>query len=170
MKKITKMPTAIALLYFSYAILIFGIAISVWLLILRFSGFRSLLMGFSILITSFFLAVLARMFGNIGQILFDSKSLMSRELERLNQNIINLSSQSQNQNQELIVQIQSFRKSLEEVIGNSNKELDSSVRKGLQNIKSDLEQINCDSKDINQHIHQIQIFFEQIERHLELKK
>lgn len=32
------------------------------------------------------------------------------------------------------------------------------------------EQANCDLKDINQGIHQIKVFFEPIERHLNLKK
>ena len=40
----------------------------------------------------------------------------------------------------------------------------------LQAVKNHMEQINCDTKDINQNIHQIKIFFEQIERHLDLKK
>ncbi len=31
-------------------------------------------------------------------------------------------------------------------------------------------QMNCDSKDMNQNIHQIRDFFEKIERHLDLKK
>ncbi len=40
----------------------------------------------------------------------------------------------------------------------------------LQTLKNSLEQLNCDSKDVNQNIHQIKTFFEQIERHLDLKK
>ena len=137
MKKINMMPITIASLYFSYAIVIFGLVTSMWLLIFKFSGSKSVLLSFSILIASLFLAIVLRVFGNIGQILFDLKNLM-----------------------------QSFRKSLEEAIEKS----DSSARDGLQNIKSNLEQINCDSKDINQYIHQIQTFFEQIAKHLELKK
>lgn len=37
-------------------------------------------------------------------------------------------------------------------------------------MNSMVEQISCDSKDINQNIHQIKTFFEQIERHLDLKR
>lgn len=37
-------------------------------------------------------------------------------------------------------------------------------------IRKYLEQMNCDSKDINHNIFQIKDFFEQIERHLDLKK
>ncbi|MBZ9577954.1 hypothetical protein KJA13_02860 [Patescibacteria group bacterium] len=40
----------------------------------------------------------------------------------------------------------------------------------LQSISNNCEQINCDLKDINQHIYQIKAFFEQIERRLDLKK
>ncbi len=199
MKKINLMPTTIVSLYFSYTIVILGLAISMWLVIFQFSGLKSVLLSLSILIVSLFSAILLRVFGNIGQILFDLKNLIARDLGNLNQDIVNLSSQAQNQSRELVAQIQSLRKNLEEVIEKSdsatrdglqkqNRELvaqiqslrksleevieksDSSARDGLQNIKSNLEQINCDSKDINQYIHQIQTFFEQIARHLELKK
>ncbi|MBU3933806.1 MAG: hypothetical protein KKH11_04000, partial [Candidatus Omnitrophica bacterium] len=40
----------------------------------------------------------------------------------------------------------------------------------IPSISNNCEQINCDLKDINQHIYQIKAFFEQIERHLDLKK
>lgn len=40
----------------------------------------------------------------------------------------------------------------------------------LEKNETGLEQINCDSKDISQNIHQIRTFFEQIEKHLDLKK
>ncbi|MFA5200056.1 MAG: hypothetical protein WC442_04000 [Candidatus Omnitrophota bacterium] len=40
----------------------------------------------------------------------------------------------------------------------------------LQILASSSEQINCDSKDLNQNISQIKTFFEQIERHLDLKQ
>ncbi len=160
------MPTTIVSLYFSYIVVIFGIVTSMWLLIFKFSGLKSVLLSLSILIVSLFSAILLRVLGNIGQILFDLKNLIARDLGNLNQDIVNLSSQAQNQSRELVAQIQSLRKSLEETIEKS----DSSARDGLQNIKTNLEQINCDSKDINQYIHQIQTFFEQIARHLELKK
>lgn len=42
--------------------------------------------------------------------------------------------------------------------------------KEVQFLKNDIEQINCDTKDANENIHQIKGFFEQIEKHLELKK
>jgi hypothetical protein len=40
----------------------------------------------------------------------------------------------------------------------------------LAAIKESFNQITCDSKDMNQNIRQIKVFFEQIERHLDLKK
>ncbi|MBU1869706.1 MAG: hypothetical protein KJ818_04460, partial [Candidatus Omnitrophica bacterium] len=45
-----------------------------------------------------------------------------------------------------------------------------SICKELQNFKIVFEQLNCDSKELNQNIYQIKNFFEQIERHLDLKK
>ena len=37
-------------------------------------------------------------------------------------------------------------------------------------IKDNFNQMNCDSKDMNQNIYQIRTFFEQIQKHLDLKK
>ena len=40
----------------------------------------------------------------------------------------------------------------------------------LIQIKDNLNQMNCDSRDMNHNIQQIRVFFERIERHLDLKK
>ena len=40
----------------------------------------------------------------------------------------------------------------------------------LEKNGASLEQINCDSKDIAQNIHQIKTFFERIDKHLDLKR
>ena len=57
-----------------------------------------------------------------------------------------------------------------------NQELNSKIQYLNQNIyeikmlKEKDEQMVCDLKDINQNIYEIKTFFEQIERHLDLKK
>ena len=112
MRKSNKMPTAKALLVFSWLIGILGLATSGYLTIFRFNGLDSVISGILILFGGLLLAVVIRMLANIGQMVFDIKC----------------------------------------------------------QIWNNLEQINCDSKDINQNIHQIKTFFERIEGHLDLKK
>lgn len=114
-----KIPTTLILLLFSWLIAILGLIASIYLIIFNFKGVSSIANSSFILLGSLFLAVVTRMFANIGQMLFDLKK------ETVETKYINLNY---------------------------------------------LEQINCDLKDINQDINQIKTFFEQIERHLDLKK
>ena len=113
--KINKMPTTILLLGFSWLVVILGFFAGGYLIISGPKEFNSLISGLSILLGTLFLALIIRMFGNAGQILFD----LLRE---------------------------------------------------TQDLKSLLKQMDCHSKDINQNINRITAFFEQIERHLDLKK
>ena len=131
--------TTIASKYSSYALVIIGLAISICLLILSPSQVKSYVISFFILITSLFLALFLRIFGNINQMLFDFKGLMSNELGDLNRNIITFSYQAENQNQELINQIKSFHQSLEARIENLSKESDRSVLEVLENLKNSLD-------------------------------
>jgi len=62
---------------------------------------------------------------------------------------------------------------LNKIITELNHKLISELKSlsvSLQMLASSSEQINCDSKDLNQNISQIKIFFEQIEKHLDLKQ
>ncbi|MBU0548570.1 MAG: hypothetical protein KJ710_03060, partial [Candidatus Omnitrophica bacterium] len=79
-------------------------------------------------------------------------------------------------NQELRGQLQlqagSLNQDLQAIINKLDKtshEANELIRK-LAAIKDAFNQMNCDSKDMNQNILQIRVFFEQIERHLDLKK
>jgi len=55
-----------------------------------------------------------------------------------------------------------------------SNELSLNIKEVIQNFSSTLDKkvdyINCDTKDINENINKIKIFFEQIERNLDLKK
>jgi len=103
-----KIPTTRALLVGSWAIPVLGTIRGGYLIISKFNNIDLLMRGLLIVLGSLVLAVVVRMFANIGQMIFELRSMV--------------------------------------------------------------EQINCDSKDINQDIHQLKIFFEQIREHLDLKK
>ena len=70
---------------------------------------------------------------------------------------------------ELQNQASELNKSILRLSGELVSEL-KSLSANLQILASSSEQINCDSKDLNQNISQIKTFFEQIERHLDLKQ
>lgn len=69
--KIHKMPTTMLLLFFSWLITILGFLAGGYLIIFRPDGFNSLLSGLLILPGTFLLALIIRMLGNAGQMLFD---------------------------------------------------------------------------------------------------
>ena len=138
--KINKMPTTILLLGFSWLVVILGFFASGYLIISGHKEFNSLISGLSILLGTLFLALIIRMFGNAGQILFD----LLRETQGLKSLHQGLTSQLQ-----------------EQIIA---------IRNDLQALSNTLKQMGCHSKDINQNINRITAFFEQIERHLDLKK
>ena len=85
----------------------------------------------------------------------------------------NLKAELQVQTLELEKIINGLNQSLSTSISGLDHDLLSEIKllnAGLQNLSSSCEQINCDSKDLNQNINQIKNFFEQIERHLDLKQ
>ena len=91
---------------------------------------------------------------------------LSNNLQALHQETTSFSKGLQALHQDLKTQVQAQTTTL----SNNLQALDQDLKTQLQAQKSTLEQISCDSKDINQNIHQIRTFFEQIERHLDLKK
>ena len=145
-----KMPITKALLFFSYLIAACGLGIGVggsWMLF-KSKDMNSFICGFFILIGSLFLAALIRMFADIGQIIFDLRvgiQNSSRQANALNEKL----------NKELRDQLQLQANEL--------------IQK-IAVIKDNFNQMNLNSKDMNQNIHQIRVFFEQIEKHLNLKK
>ncbi len=57
---------------------------------------------------------------------------------------------------------------------NSTKQLliqnSKEITKGIDNMEHTLQQVNCDSKDINQNLYKLTSFLGEIEKHLDLKK
>jgi 5-bromo-4-chloroindolyl phosphate hydrolysis protein len=152
--KENKMPTARILLFFSVAIAVLGLIISGYIAVINFPGIKGMIIAAAVLFISLFLAIAVRMFSIIGQIIFDLKELIpgglrndERELKIINQHLNQLQSTYDEQLNKL-----------------------QSIYDDLENFKSSLEHIGCDSRDINQNIHDIKYFFEQIEKHLDLKK
>ena len=178
--KINKMPITLVLLATSWFIVASGVFVPVYLFISTGFSQNLLITGFSVLLVSLILSSALRMFANIGQIIFDTKKEIQtiREINHtsaqhllgLNQN---LKTELQNQTSELDKIIKGLNQSLSGNITGLNRDLISEIKlltANLQSLSSSCEQINCDSKDLNQNINQIKNFFEQIERHLDLKQ
>jgi len=93
----------------------------------------------------------------------DQASHESSDLgQRLNQELKN----------QLQLQVGTLSRDLQAIIGKLEKNFTDAKELGnkLATIKDNFSQMNCDSRDMNQNIRQIRVFFEQIERHLDLKK
>jgi len=152
MKKITnKMPITIILLFFSYLIAFCGIGSGVFWVFSQGRDISSFIYGLMILTGSLLLASLIRMFADIGQMIFDTRGDLQDSF-----------SQAREFNQDLRNQLQLQADLL--------KQNFQSIAQDFAAIKNNFDQMNCDSRDMNQNIHQIRDFFEQIERHLDLKK
>lgn len=172
--KSKKMPTALMLLVLSYLIAILGLTGAGVLIVSRFGEVRSLIAGILILVGALSLAAALRMFANIGQILFELNTFLFNDLKSLlsgiTQHIKNIENDSKAAVQSLSQNIAGFRDDSHTQIENLRTELQKTQLQSLETLKTQLEQLGCDSKDISQNINQIKVFFEQIERHLDLKK
>ena len=107
----------------------------------------------------------------------DLKTELKNQTLGLEKNINNLNqdlkTELKNQNLELEKIIRGLNHSLSSNISSLSQDLVSEIKSltsNLQNLSASCEQINCDSKDLNQNINQIKNFFEQIEKHLDLKQ
>ena len=143
-----KMPITMTLLGFSYLIAVCGIGGGSLWMIFKFKDTGCFIYGFLILVGSLLLSALIRMFADIGQMVFDIKA-----------DIWNLFRQAKDSGQ---VQHDA-------IIRQAKESKDVLIQK-LADIKDNFNQMNCDSRDMNQNIQKIRAFFEQIERHLDLKK
>ena len=117
------------------------------------------------------LAAAIRMLGDIGQMLFELKAFLINDFHRIRSQDAReirevLKRGFFDLNQDLGTQLQTLNQDLGTQLQTLNQDLGTQ----LLSISNNCEQINCDLKDINQHIYQIKAFFEQIERHLDLKK
>jgi methyl-accepting chemotaxis protein len=171
------MPMTMALLVFSWLIAILGILAGGYLIIFKFGEINSLVRGLSISLGSLLLAAVIRMFSNIGQMLFDLKDFLFNDLQTLIETSTTLSQEVKETREALSQSLLNLNQDLKDqlqgqttVLTEGLEGLDHSFSSELQSLKNNFEQTSCDSKDISQNIHQITTFFDQIERHLDLKK
>jgi methyl-accepting chemotaxis protein len=165
MKKTEKMPTARACDVFSILAAAVGICAALVYFIPRSINIQSVVLGLLIIFGFFVVAVIVRILGIIGQNLFD-----------LNAKIKSLEDTLKHNKDDLRGSINDFRKDangnasrIESVLDQVNCGMRDS-RGNASHMESILDQVNCDTRDINEGIRQIKVFFEQIERHLNLKK
>jgi len=158
-----KMPITMTLLGFSYLIAVCGIGGGSLWMIFKFKDTGCFIYGFLILVGSLLLSALIRMFADIGQMVFDIKA-----------DIWNLFRQAKDsgqvQHDAIIRQAKDSGQVQHDAIIRQAKESKDVLIQKLADIKDNFNQMNCDSRDMNQNIQKIRAFFEQIERHLDLKK
>ena len=182
----TKMPTTLFLLCCAWLIAISGVAIGTYTIFInKLHNPQAFIISVTILLGSLFLSALVRMISNIGQMLFDIKSLLynnqqafavkdvlSSQLALINDTKAILKMQSENVLNELKI-LPDLIKSQSALVNDTKailKMQSENVLNELKALSELIKQANCDAKDINQNIYQIRNFFEQIERHLDLKK
>lgn len=85
--KIDRMPTTLALSVFSLLITILGLGIGCYLIFFNFGNIISLKHGYLILLGSLLLAVLIRMLGNMGQMLFDLRMELQKQSLSINNDL-----------------------------------------------------------------------------------
>ncbi|NQT89939.1 MAG: hypothetical protein HQ558_01640 [Candidatus Omnitrophica bacterium] len=231
-----KMPITRCLAAVSWLTAIAASGAGLYLILRGFGEAAFLFKGIAVLLAGLIAACCIRMFGNIGQGLFDLKGFLSNDLTILFQEAIGVSSQIRETSQALKAELESLShnlkelksqgsvnmqriiSSLQDVAGNmqsmagdtqsmagntqsmagdmqsmagNTQSMDANIQDSrdqlqalsigisalekeippvLAELKSDSEQMNCDTRDLNQNIQQIRTFFEQIQRHLDLKK
>jgi hypothetical protein len=176
-----KMPITIILLVFSYLIAVCGIGVGSFWMIFKFKATGYFIYGFLILVGSLLLAALIRMFADIGQMVFDIKADIwnlfgqAKALGQVQHDALirQAKDSGQVQHDAFIRQAKELKDSGQvqhDAFIRQAKELKDALIQKLTDIKDNFNQMNCDSRDMNQNIQQIRAFFEQIERHLDLKK
>ena len=165
MKISKKMPVTRILLGFSYLIAAGGIGSGSLWMIFKFNDTGYFINGFLILAGSLFLAALTRMFADIGQIIFDIRIDMQNSFKQTN-------ALNQDLKNQLQLQAASLNKNLLDILSSLSQASQEAkeLSQRFAAIKDNFDQMNCDSKDMNQNIYQIRTFFEQIEKHLDLKQ
>jgi len=143
-----KMPTTRVLDITAAAVLVAGIALCGYVLFFKFTGVNSAIISIIILLMSVVLAGLIRMAGIMAEFLYTSTESLSKATESLSK-----------ATESLFVLKQS-------VVSLS----DDILRQELPGIKHNIERISSDTKDITVSIDDINVFFQKIERHLDLKK
>ncbi len=188
--RINKMPVTLVLLVFSLVWAILGFLQGAHF-IFKAGNNKALIQGLGVLLLSLTVASLIRMFANIGQMIFDfNKNLLlysqklSMKIDELTSNIgsridnlsDNIEERIDNLENNVEVEIDNLRNSSKKNLEETEEKIDS-LNSSLQKLSDEVkllrnsaDSISCDSKDINQNISNIKVFFEQIEKHLDLKK
>lgn len=182
-------PAIVVLSVSSWVIAIIGLVIG------GFYYFTSLEIGLGIVFGSIILAAVVRMLGNIGQMLFElsaySLSFLKgidrgtqdnfQHLQSLNQSLKDNSWEiNQSLKDSFPVLLQSFKdttqtlqqhiQEINQSLKDNSREIKQALQESFRDSGQTLQQINCDSRDMNKDIHDIRNFFEEIEKHLDLKK
>ena len=155
-----RMSTTRILLYFSLFIALDGLLLGIFLVFKQWSLRGALFGGLTLFIFSF-IALLVRMFANIGQMIFELRSEAGRsniQLGSISDNLINLKNETVKCNAQIDLIINKIE---------TNSQL---INAKADHLNDKIDHINCDSKDMNQNINSIKIFFEHIEKNLDLKK
>ncbi len=189
-----KMPTVMFLNILSLVVPCVGFLISVYMIISGFNAnpVKSLISGFLVLLGSLVLAGIVRMMGIIGQMLMDfsgkifsSFDLFSSDLKLQTEVVKDISGllgrfeSTQAKNTEVVKDIFGLLGSLESAQVENKKNILTLFDKlnFLQelvpineNIRDKVEQLNCDSKDINQNLSHLSDFIAQMEKHFDIKE
>jgi hypothetical protein len=163
-KKCDKMPASIVLLTCSWLVALVGLVAAGYRIVSGAYRVESIFTAFLIFLASIVTAGIIRMVANIGQFLLeirDQSLRLNTEVCEIKTNIQDIKTKAQ----ELKILAEGSRTQVEII------KTQLSEKKDLEQKRDSLlEQIGCDSKDLSQNINQIKVFFEQIERHLDLKK
>lgn len=146
--KTERMPTVKALYLISWIVALSGLSLSAIILILKGISPRYMLIAFIVSGGGFISAAFIRASGIIAQILFDFKKEFLILSVNVNRSMENLNLKTYDICRDI--------KQLDSDIGNYIRQANSDIKDSLH--------------DINDNINKIKVFFEQIERHLDLKR
>jgi len=217
-----RMPTTLLLMVFSWLAVFGGVSTVIFFKLAKYKDDNFLISSLLVILGSMLLAAILRMFGNIGQMVFDStknlkvlldenkraKDVLNEaiiglgraisndlkvlsnnltisheenlkvlntaceqfgcDLKDLSQNAFRIKSILEQEDiKEVILELQRSISNSLEVLSNN---LITSHEENLKVLNTAYEQFGCDLKDMKNSTLQIKIFFEQIEKHLNLKK
>jgi hypothetical protein len=158
MKRSEKIPTARVCDLFSIMAVAAGICAALVYVLPRPLSVQMVVLGLLIIFGFFVIAVVVRILGIIGQNLVNLNAKM---------NVIEAVLTSSRDT------LENSRDTLEnsrDVLKSSIENLGCHVDQNAQRLRNVVDQVNCDTRDLNQNIRDIRTFFEQIEKHLNLKK
>jgi len=168
------MPTTKILLFFSWTLAVLGLALSIYVVLFKGVTTASLVMAILTVIGGLVLAAVLRMLANIGQLIFDANCNLFDDLRTFHKN-------KSSQHQEILEQFRVFGRdftgklvdlrSVTEILGRDLTEKLVDLRtvneSFLMDFKNISERLNCDSKDVNQTLHQINQTIQQTDQNIQ---